>query len=94
MTSKLEELAGYNQEASRRDKINKLESTISSLTTELETAKKVADTFEQETLKEVKKFEEIKNDELKISLNNLADENIKFYERMLETWEKVDQSLR
>ncbi|KAJ9569162.1 PX domain profile [Nakaseomyces glabratus] len=94
LTSKLEELAGYNQEASRRDKINKLESTISSLTTELETAKKVADTFEQETLKEVKKFEEIKNDELKISLNNLADENIKFYERMLETWEKVDQSLR
>ncbi|KAL3235161.1 Sorting nexin-4 [Nakaseomyces bracarensis] len=94
LTSKIEELAGYNQEASRREKINKLESTISSLTNELEIARKVADSFEQETLKEVKQFEQIKNDEMRDSLNNLADQHIKFYEKMLETWVQVDESLK
>lgn len=92
-TNKLEELAGINQEAARREKIDKLETKISSLTSELENAKKVADAFEQETLKEVALFEELKTKELKESLGNLADHHIDFYEKMLETWVKVDESL-
>ncbi|CAI4034384.1 hypothetical protein SMKI_10G1730 [Saccharomyces mikatae IFO 1815] len=91
--NKLEELAGINQEASRREKINKLESKIASLTGELENAKKVADGFEQECLKEIDHFESVKTTEIKKSLGSLADHHIEFYERILEAWEKVDDNL-
>lgn len=92
-TNKLEEFAGINQEAVRREKIDKLETKINSLTGELESAKKIADAFEQETLKEVALFEELKTKELKNSLGSLADHHIEFYQRMLDTWVKVDDSL-
>ncbi|SMN20810.1 similar to Saccharomyces cerevisiae YJL036W SNX4 Sorting nexin [Maudiozyma saulgeensis] len=92
-TNKLEELAGISQEASRRDKITKLEERITSLDGELENARKIADGFEQETLKEIAQFENVKAKELKDTLGELADENIKFYEKMLQTWTKVDESL-
>lgn len=91
-TNKLEEFAGINQEASRRDKITKLEERITSLDGELENAKKVADAFEQETLKEINQFESVKAKELKDTLGELADENIKFYEKMLQTWTEVDEN--
>lgn len=93
ITNKLEELAGINQETTRRDKINKLEVKITSLTNELESAKKIADAFEQEAIKEVNNFENAKTAELKESLSNLADNNITYYEKMLETWTKIDKSL-
>lgn len=92
-TNKLEEFAGINQEAARREKIDKLENKINSLSGELESAKKVADAFEQETLREVALFEELKTKELKDSLGNLADHHIEFYQNMLDTWVKVDESL-
>lgn len=92
-TNKLEEFAGINQEAARREKIDKLETKINSLTGELESAKKIADGFEQETLKEVALFEELKTRELKDSLGSLADHHIEFYQKMLEAWVKVDESL-
>ncbi|CCD23889.1 Snx4p NDAI_0C02290 [Naumovozyma dairenensis CBS 421] len=92
-TTKLEALAGVNQEASRREKIVKLETKITTLTGELDNAKKVADGFEQETLKEVDLFEKVKSKELKESLGSLADHHIQFYEKMVETWTKVDKSL-
>ena len=92
-TSKLEELAGINQEASRREKITKLETKITSLTSEVDNAKKVADAFEQEALKEVSIFEEIKTKELKQSLTSLADNHIHFYQKMVDTWSKIEESL-
>ena len=92
-TNKLEELAGINQEASRRDKIAKLENRITSLHSELDKAKKVADGFELETLKEITQFETVKTQELKNTLGELADEHIEYYEKMLQTWTKVDESL-
>ena len=92
-TNKLEELAGINQESVRREKIDKLETKINCLTGELESSKKIADAFEQETLKEVSLFEELKTKELKESLGSLADHHIEFYEKMLEVWVKVDESL-
>lgn len=90
-TNKFEELAGINQEAARREKINKLETKVTSLTSELEDAKKIADTIEQEAVKEVSLFEEIKTNELKGSLGTLADQHIKFYQKMLDTWTEVDK---
>lgn len=93
-TNKIEEFTGINQESSRREKISKLESKISSLNIELESAKKIADAFEKETLKEVNLFEETKTHELKGSLGNLADHHIKFYEKMLETWTDIDSNLK
>lgn len=93
-TNKLEEMAGINQESVRREKINKLENKINSLNNELESAKKIADAFEKETLKEIKLFEETKTKELKESLGSLADNHIKFYEKMLETWTEIDANLK
>lgn len=92
-TSKLEELAGINQEAARREKVSKLETKITSLTTEVDSAKEVADAFEREALKEVGIFEEIKTKELKASLASLADSQIEFYKKMLDTWTKVEEGL-
>ena len=92
-TNKLEEFAGINQESARREKIDKLESKISSLSGELESAKKIADAFEQETLREVALFEELKTKELKDSLGSLADHHIEFYQKMLDAWVKVDENL-
>lgn len=93
-TNKLEEMAGINQEAARREKINKLENKINSLNNELENAKKIADAFEKETLKEIELFEETKTKELKESLGSLADNHIKFYKKMLETWTEIDANLK
>ncbi|SCU88168.1 LADA_0E08592g1_1 [Lachancea dasiensis] len=92
-TSKLEELAGINQEAARREKILKLETKITSLTGEVENAKEVADAFEREVLKEVAIFEEIKTKELKTSLTSLADNQIEFYKKMVDVWTKVEEGL-
>lgn len=93
-TNKLEEMTGINQESVRREKINKLENKINSLNNELESAKKIADAFEKETLKEIELFEETKTKELKESLGSLADNHIKFYEKMLETWTEIDANLK
>ncbi|SCV05506.1 LANO_0H08988g1_1 [Lachancea nothofagi CBS 11611] len=92
-TSKLEELAGINQEGARREKILKLETKITSLTSEVDNAKEVADAFEREVLKEVAIFEEIKTKELKTSLASLADNQIEFYKKMVDTWTKVEDGL-
>lgn len=92
-SNKLEEFAGINQEAARRDKITKLETRITSLHGELDKAKKVADGFEMETLKEITQFETVKTQELKSTLGELADQHIEYYEKMLQTWVKVDESL-
>ncbi|CCK70928.1 Snx4p KNAG_0F02640 [Huiozyma naganishii CBS 8797] len=92
-TNKLEEFAGVNQEAARREKITKLEGKISSLGGALESAKQVADAFELETLREVAQFERVRTQELKRSLGELADHHIEFYEQMLETWTAVDAEL-
>ncbi|AGO11331.1 AaceriACR074Wp [[Ashbya] aceris (nom. inval.)] len=91
--SKLEEFTGINQEAARREKISKLESKVQALTTEVENAKKVADAFEKEALKEVEIFEQIKTRELKRSLTTLADHHIEFYQKMVNTWSKIEESL-
>lgn len=93
-TNKIEEFTGINQDSSRREKISKLENKINSLNIELESAKKIADAFEKETLKEVNLFEETKTQELKGSLGSLADHHIKFYEKMLDTWTDIDSNLK
>ena len=93
LTNKLEEIAGINQESSRRDKIDKLEKKINALTMEVENAKKISDAFEIETLKEVELFESTKTTELRGSLSSLADHHIDFYQKMLDTWVQIDESL-
>ncbi|KAH3899230.1 related to Sorting nexin-4 [Saccharomycodes ludwigii] len=92
-TNKLEEIAGINQEASRREKIAKLETKINTLTSEVDDAKKIADNFEQEALLEVGVFEQIKNETLKKSLGNLADNQIEYYERLYQTWSEIENKL-
>lgn len=91
--SKLEELAGVNQEMARRDKIAKLESRVQSLTDEVEKSKQVADEFEKEVLNEVELFEKIKTTELKGSFSALAQKHIDFYDDMVDKWTKIEERL-
>ncbi|KAL6946586.1 hypothetical protein ACO0RG_000742 [Hanseniaspora osmophila] len=92
-TNKLEEIAGINQEQSRREKISKLDGKIETLTEEVETAKKTSLDFEKQTLKEIEIFENIKTQSLKKSLTGLADNQIEFYEKLYETWSKVEEGV-
>ncbi|KAL6949896.1 hypothetical protein ACO0QE_000562 [Hanseniaspora vineae] len=92
-TNKLEEIAGINQEQSRREKISKLDGKIETLTEEVENAKKTSLDFEKQTLKEIEIFENIKTQSLKKSLTSLADNQIEFYEKLYDTWSKVEDGI-
>ncbi|CCE65872.1 hypothetical protein TPHA_0N00910 [Tetrapisispora phaffii CBS 4417] len=94
ITNKLEEIAGFNQEQIKRDKLKSLETKIESLTAEVRTSKIVTEEFEAECLEEIKLFEKIKNNELRQSLNNLVDHNLQFYEDMHKTWSTINSSLQ
>ncbi|KAH3679929.1 hypothetical protein WICMUC_000672 [Wickerhamomyces mucosus] len=92
-TNKFEEMTGQNHDLNKREKIHKLENRIERLTKELENSKKVSENFEKQTLNEIQYFENIKSIELKDSLNDLADNNIKFYKDLITKWSDIQQSL-
>lgn len=92
-TNKFEELTGVNHDVARKQKILKLENRIESLTKEVDNAKKIFESFEKQTLNEVQYFENIKTIELKSTLGDLADNNIKFYKDMIEKWSRIEKEL-
>jgi len=87
--SKIEDVRGIDHEQSRRERVRKLEHRIDELTREVEEARKVTEAFDEEVVREVADFERIKTSEMKDTLGGLADANIKYYQGMVETWEKV-----
>ncbi|CEP21054.1 Sorting nexin-4 AltName: Full=Autophagy-related protein 24; AltName: Full=Cytoplasm to vacuole targeting protein 13 [Cyberlindnera jadinii] len=93
-TNKFEELRGVNHDLARRDRLNKLENKIENLTKEVANAKDVCEQFEKQTLHDIQYFESIKSVELKSTLGDLADNNIKFYQDLIDKWTKIEEELK
>ncbi|EMC95251.1 hypothetical protein BAUCODRAFT_110629 [Baudoinia panamericana UAMH 10762] len=88
LRQKIEDVRGVDHEQSRRERQRKLEVQISRLTTEVETAKRTTEAFDQEVVKEVQDFERIKAEEFRDTLGGLADANIAFFSGNVEIWER------
>ncbi|KAF3003383.1 intercellular trafficking and secretion [Neopestalotiopsis sp. 37M] len=86
--SKIEDVRGVDHEASRRERLRKLEIRIDELTTEAERAKKTSEMFDEEVVKEVVDFERIKRIEMKKQFGGLADSHVEFYGGLIEIWER------
>ncbi|KAI1766693.1 hypothetical protein GGR53DRAFT_195720 [Hypoxylon sp. FL1150] len=86
--SKIEDVRGVDHEASRRERLRKLEMRIDELTTEAERAKKTSEAFDEEVVKEVVDFERIKRVELKHQFAGLADAHVEFYAGAIDVWQQ------
>ncbi|KAG8624938.1 hypothetical protein KVT40_006689 [Elsinoe batatas] len=84
---KVEDVRGVDHEASRRDKVRKLEVQIRRLHDEVEGAKKLSELFDEEVVKEVQDFERIKADEFRDTLGGLADKHLEFFHESANVWE-------
>jgi len=93
LRQKIEDVRGVDHEQSRRERQRKLEVQISRLTTEVETAKKTTEAFDEEVMKEVGDFERIKAVEFRNTLGGLADANIAFFQNNIQIWERFVQDL-
>lgn len=93
LRSKIEDVRGVDHEASRRDRVRKLEHRIDELTREVEAARKLTEAFDEETVREVADFERIKASEMRDTLGGLVDANCKYYKGSIETWERVLEEL-
>lgn len=86
--AKIEDVRGVDHEASRRERVRKLEVSIRRLQDEVESAKKTTEAFDEEVVKEVADFERIKAVEFRDTLGGLADANCAFFTSTIDTWEK------
>ncbi|KAK8016333.1 hypothetical protein PG993_014522 [Apiospora rasikravindrae] len=86
--SKIEDVRGVDHEASRRERLRKLEIRIDELTTEAERAHKTSEMFDEEVVKEVVDFERIKRIELKRQFGGLAEAHVGFYTDTIDVWER------
>ncbi|CAJ2500580.1 Uu.00g034330.m01.CDS01 [Anthostomella pinea] len=86
--SKIEDVRGVDHEASRRERLRKLEIRIDELTTEAERAKKTSEMFDEEVVKEVVDFERIKRIELKHQFGGLANAHVDFYTGTIDVWQQ------
>lgn len=87
LRQKIEDVRGVDHEQSRRERQRKLEVQISRLTTEVESAKKMSEAFDEEVVKEVADFERIKAVEFRDSLTGLAEAEMAFFRSNIEIWE-------
>ena len=87
LVSKLEDVRGVDHERARRERVRKLELQIERLTREVEDARRTAEMFDEEVVKEVADFERIKAAEFRDTLGGLAEKHVEFYEGVVETWE-------
>ncbi|KAK5108863.1 hypothetical protein LTR62_007753 [Meristemomyces frigidus] len=87
LRQKIEDVRGVDHEQSRRERQRKLEVQISRLTTEVESARKVTQMFDQEVEKEVGDFERIKAAEFRDTLGGLAEKEIGFFRGQIGVWE-------
>ncbi|MCJ1338775.1 intercellular trafficking and secretion [Bachmanniomyces sp. S44760] len=91
--SKIEDVRGVDHEQSRRERVRKLELQIERLTREVEEAKRLTESFDEEVVKEVADFERIKAVEFRDQLGGLADRHVDFYEALMVTWEGYIQEM-
>jgi len=88
LRAKIEDVRGVDHEQSRRDRVRKLEIRIEELTGEVEGAKKVAEAFDEQTVREVADFERIKAVEFGDTLGGLCEAHIGFFRETTEVWER------
>lgn len=86
--SKMEDMRGVDHEQSRRERTRKLELRIDELTREVELAKNTSEMFDEEVVREVSDFERIKAAEFRDTLGAFAERHVKFYQDVLNTWER------
>ncbi|KAH9892953.1 hypothetical protein F4778DRAFT_301597 [Xylariomycetidae sp. FL2044] len=91
--SKIEDVRGVDHEASRRERLRKLEIRIDELTTEVDRARKTSEMFDDEVVKEVVDFERIKRVELKRQFGGLADAHVGFYDEVISHWEQYAKEM-
>lgn len=87
--SKLEDVRGVNHQLARNERLQKVETKISSLTEEVAKVKQSSETFQELTINEISIFENIKRQEMKSTLSELADNHIAFYQNIIHQWETV-----
>lgn len=93
LRSKIEDVRGVDHEQSRRERVRKLERRIDELTREVEEARKITESFDEETVREIDDFERIKSCEMKDTLGDLAQANVTFYKDVVEKWETMLREL-
>jgi sorting nexin-4 len=86
--AKIEDMRGVDHEQARRERLRKLELQIERLTEEVEAARKTAEMFDEEVVKEVADFERIKAVEFRDTMGALAGHHVVFYEGVVDTWER------
>ena len=86
--SKVEDMRGVDHETARRDRARKLEVKIEELNREVYASKSTSEMFDEQVVREVQDFERIKGAEFRDSLGGLASANMKYYEGVIETWER------
>ena len=86
--NKVEDMRGVDHETARRDRQRKLDLKIEELNREVDSAKSTSEMFDEQVVREVSDFERIKGIEFRDALGGLASENIRFYEGVLDTWER------
>ena len=93
LRQKIEDVRGVDHEQSRRERQRKLEVQISRLNTEVESAKKTSEMFDEEVVKEVQDFERIKAVEFQDALAGLAEAEMGFFRGNIEVWERFVRDL-
>lgn len=91
--NKVEDFRGVDHEQSRKDRLHKLEVKIDDLQREVSSAKVTSDAFEEFAINEVAIFDRIKHQEMKETLNSLADNNISFYKNLIDNLDEVSKTL-
>lgn len=86
LRARLEDVRGIDHEASKHERLRKLDSKINGLEQEVENVKKVTDTFQELAINEFQIFDQIKEKEMKNTLSSLADNHIHFYESLIAEW--------
>ncbi len=86
--NKLEDIRGVDHETSRRDRARKLELKIEELNREVDSSKTTSEMFDEQVVRETQDFERIKGVEFRDSLGGVAAAHMKFYEGVIETWER------
>lgn len=93
LRNKVEDFRGVDHEQSRKDRLHKLEVKIDDLQREVSSAKVTSDAFEEFAINEVAIFDRIKHHEMKETLNTLADNNIAFYQDLINNLDQVSKAL-
>ena len=88
LRSKFENMQGMDPEQSRRDRLRRLEMDVDRLTTEVSTAKRTTELFDDEVVREAGEFERIRRAEFKHQLTGLADAHIDLCDEVIKVWEQ------